>query len=148
MCGRRVLLPTARNRQCRGKREQPAVGDKIREEREESCEKLVTYNEELTSNQRGAYCDQRSARGKHPDARGVPWWGVAKNAQRTERNEKRAARATTKQEPNNEMRVPNREHQTKHRERWAASSQKQKADIVERIRYENVERRDSLQKKS
>ena len=48
------------------------MGDKIREEREESCEKLVTYNEELTSNQRGAYCDQRSARGKHPDARGVP----------------------------------------------------------------------------
>ena len=66
------MLQTARNGQCRANREQPAVGDKIREEREESCEKLVTYNEELTSNQRGAYCDQRSARGKHPDARGVP----------------------------------------------------------------------------
>ena len=91
MCERRILLPTARNGQYRANREQPAVGDKIREEREESCEKLVTYNEELTSNQRGAYCDQRLARGEHPDARGVPWWGVANNAQHTESNEKRTA---------------------------------------------------------
>ena len=69
MCGRRVLLPTARNGQCRANREQPAVCDKIREERKESCEKRVTYNE-LTSNQRGAYCDQRLARGEHQDQ----WW--------------------------------------------------------------------------
>ena len=48
------------------------MGDKIREEREESCEKLVTYNEELTSNQRGAYGYQRLTRGEHPDAQGVP----------------------------------------------------------------------------
>ena len=72
MCGRGVLLSTARNGQLRANREQLAVCDKIREEREESCEKRETYNEELTSNQRGAYCDQRLARGEHPDARGVP----------------------------------------------------------------------------
>ena len=111
MCVRWVLLPSARNGQCRANREQPAVCDKIREERKESCEKRVTYNEELTSNQRGAYCDQRLARGEHPDARGVPWWGVANNAQHIGSNEKRAAshdEARTKQrETSSKQGAPN-----------------------------------------
>ena len=51
MCGRRVLLPTATNGRCIANREQPSVGDKIREEREEL--------RESSNIQRGA--DQQSA---------------------------------------------------------------------------------------